>query len=815
IHPDDHGRVNEEISQALAQRQTYHIDYRLIRRDGQSRWVSESGRGVYDEHDRVQWIDGVILDISETKARNAEFEGTVAAINRALAVVEFDLTGHVLTANSNFLTLMGYRLEEIQGQPHRLFCTPEQRAEPAYASFWQRLAQGALASGEYLRLGKGQRPVWLQASYNPIFDAEGKVFKIIKFATDLSERRAMEQALRDAKETAEQAAAARSSFLANMSHEIRTPMNAIIGFSDALLETPLNAEQQRHLGIVQRTSRSMLRLLNDILDTAKLEKGAVELEINDFSLRDLCQQIQAALQITADKKGLALHLDYPEHTPDDLRGDALRLQQILMNLMGNAIKFTEHGQVTLRVRYREQPVGELLLEVVDTGIGIAPDQIERIFSPFAQADASTTRQFGGTGLGTTIARQLVELMQGEITIQSTLGQGSTFSVRLPLPKGQPPEARMQPAQPVLPSLHLLAVDDVADNLELLQLTLSRQGHHITRAEGGSQAIQCYQNPPEHTPFDLILMDLQMPEIDGLEATRRIRTWEREHGVQAVPIIALSASVLEEDQRNALAAGMDGFASKPLDLPQLYGEIARVLGLRPPASSTASHLASPLASLPHSPFISAAIDWERGLSLWQQKPLLHAAIGRFLNDNAAAPKQLSAFNSSGDPTALAALAHRLRGAAGNLALPHLQEAFAHIEKTARSADPARAPLLQQYLESVTPAWQAVVTAWQSASQPPRAPDDLPVNTSKPTPNIIPPNAQQQHAPRIRAALNQARACLARGELPDAALQTLAQYLPDQQLSPLRDALDGFDFPQAQALLHTLHDRLPPLPKETPP
>ncbi|NOK07145.1 histidine kinase, partial [Myxococcus xanthus] len=204
--------------------------------------------------------------------------------------------------------------------------------------------------------------VWIQATYNPILDAEGRTTKIVKFATDLSGRRAMEQDLRRAKERAEQAAQARATFLANMSHEIRTPMNAIIGFTEALLDTTLDAAQRRHLGIAHQASRSMLRLLNDILDTAKLEKGAVELEAADFSLQDLCEQILASLRIHAAKKGLALEVDYPAAVPQFWHGDGFRVQQILLNLLGNAIKFTHQGRVTLRVR-RER--SDLVLAVED------------------------------------------------------------------------------------------------------------------------------------------------------------------------------------------------------------------------------------------------------------------------------------------------------------------------------------------------------------------------------------------------------------------------------------------------------------------
>lgn len=370
---------------------------------------------------------------ADHQRRMAEFEGTVAALDRAIALAEFDAQGHVLHANGNYLDMMGYTLAEIQGRHHAIFCTPQAVVAPTYAVFWRRLAQGDLVAGEVERVAKGGRTVWLYATYNPIRDADGRVCRIVKFALDLTERRVMEQELRHTKERAEQAAAARSSFLANIGHEIRTPMNAILGLSEALLDTPLDADQRRQLGLVHQAGKSLLRLLNDILDTARLEKGTLVLERADFSLRQLCRHVLDGLQGSASSKGLALRLDYPAQLPEHFCGDAQRVQQVVFNLLSNAVKFTATGEVCLRVRQVQE---QLLLQVQDSGIGIAPEQLSHIFEPFTQADASITRRFGGMGLGITIARQLVELMGGRIEAQSTLGQGTVFSVYLTLPPGR-------------------------------------------------------------------------------------------------------------------------------------------------------------------------------------------------------------------------------------------------------------------------------------------------------------------------------------------------------------------------------------------
>ena len=354
-------------------------------------------------------------------------------------------------------------------------------------------------------------------------------------------------------------------------------MNAIIGFSEVLLDSPLNATQRQQLSTVRQSGLSLLRLLNDILDSAKLDKGAVHLEQADLSLRQLCAEVCETVRLQAAQKGLALQLHYPATEPEFFHADALRIQQILLNLLSNAIKFTEVGHVQLRVAYAS---GVLHLSVVDTGIGMTAEQLQRIFDPFAQADASTTRRFGGTGLGTTIARQLAELMGGSIAVQSAPGAGSAFTVQLPLALASGAALRSTQAAPSLPPLRILCVDDMPENLELLRVVLGRAGHQLTLASGGREALAQFARQP----FDLVLTDLQMPEMDGYQVAQHIRALEagrlgQDTAQPPVPIIALSASVLAEDRALALQAGMNGFAPKPLHIPDLYAEMARVLGMQ--------------------------------------------------------------------------------------------------------------------------------------------------------------------------------------------------------------------------------------------
>ena len=777
LHPDDRDRLDSTVREAIAGSQSYVIEYRLQCRDGSERWVSESGSAVDNQAGQPQWIDGVIVDITESKLRNAEFEGTVTAISRALAVVEFGMDGTVRTANQNYLDMMGYLHDEIAGQPQRLFCDPQRVSEADYAEFWEALGRGEFQAGEFMRLGKGGRQVWLQATYNPIFNVDGKPFKVVELATDTSQRHEMEQALREAKGRAEQAVEVKSTFLANMSHEIRTPMNAIIGFTDLLMGTELDVMQRRHLGTVRHAARSLLGLLNDILDTAKLERGALELECVDFSLRELCEQVCAAMRLEAQNKGLSLELDYHNQLGDFFQGDPLRIQQVLTNLVGNAVKFTERGGVRLSVASQG---GQIHLAVHDTGIGIAADRLERIFDPFAQADASMSRRFGGTGLGTTIARQLVWLMDGKISVESQPGEGSVFRVELPLRAGKAPVEASRQMQPSVAPLRILAADDVPQNIELLSLSLGQLGHEVVTASDGNEAVARFLE----SRYDVVLMDVQMPHVDGLEATRRIRRHEAEHGLPATPVIALTASVLEEDRRAAQAAGMDGFASKPLELHKLFDEIARVLGeALPEAVVTTSPDSAPGTVAP-----TQLIDWDQGLRLWGSRAALDDAIRRFLGANIGLEKEFARLLDGGQPGAVVEQAHRMRGAAANLALGSLAQLAGQLEQLLKADELQAASALLEPLGEALRAVDEKLAAVTLVEEPRGAPTRT-ISMS-----------------RIQALLDEAYTALRRGELADTALEALGSSLPELGQGALGQALEAavqdFDFDRAEEVLKQL-------------
>ncbi|MEN0036522.1 MAG: MHYT domain-containing protein [Cellvibrio sp.] len=754
IHPDDMERIDKQLHDALSNKRSFHCEYRIIHRGGAEHWVSETSCGVYDESGKAVWIDGVIIDITDSIRRANEFEGVVQAIGRSLSVVEFDMNGNIVAVNENFLRLTGYIKGELLGRHHRILCSREEANSEDYKTFWKSLNEGNFQSGEFCRIGREGNSIWIQAAYNPILNVDGKPWKVFKVAIDLTDRKAMERDLLIAKDHAEEAAVAKGMFLANMSHEIRTPMNAIIGFTELLIDSPLNPIQHKHMQTVRHSARSLLGLLNDILDTAKLERGALELDNRSFSLKHLCEQILAELQLQADKKGLGLNLEYPFTTHDYVVGDELRIRQILINMLGNAIKFTLQGEVRLKVN---NTTDGIQLQVIDTGIGIAADRIDHIFTPFTQADASMARRFGGTGLGTTIARQLTELMGGTISVTSEEGRGSCFTILLPLTIARASDLPEKLTNAQLPPLKILIADDVPQNIEVLELMLTRDGHHVRTASNGLDAWAKFQEEM----FDIILMDIQMPEVDGLQAAKIIRDWEQLQQREPTPIIALTASVLPKDQQDAHQAGMNGFASKPIDKVALYTEIARCLNLGNTDQSARTKNISVGSA-------SAVIDLISAEARWGDSERLYKAIAQFCEECKRNPLQ------EGDSEARS-LAHRFKGAAANLGLNQVTQILADIEQSA---------------EVQTPQLAALALALAEVEAQLRT-HLLPSSTTI---------AEQTETTPVPIALLQriATACK-HSTLDDESLGQLKDLLPAGHWSTLEDTLDQFDFDAATALL----------------
>jgi PAS domain S-box-containing protein len=747
-----------------------------------------------------------ITDISERRSMEQALRASEQQFRSLIGNIP-GISYRSLLEGDRPLVFISDAVERITGYPGSDFIAP-QPGVPARRSFdalihaadrmrvMNAISEALLEDRPYLveyRLLHADGSVrWLWENGTGVRNDAGEPAWLDGVILDITERREIEDALRLAKEHAEQAAAARASFVANMSHEIRTPMNSILGFTDVLLDGELAPEQRRHLDTIRSAGRSLLRLLNEILDTAKLEKGAVELEQNDYNLLSLIDELSSTLAANARAKGLHLDIHYDPALPTCLRGDELRVRQVLTNLLDNAIKFTEKGSVTLRAELQGE---QLHFEVRDTGIGIAPARLQAIFDPFTQADASMTRRFGGTGLGTTISKQLVELMGGRIWAESEEGRGTVFHVVLPLVL-----ARFAPQQPrvrtpaALPPLRVLVADDVPQNQELLQLLLARRGHTMAAASDGAQVVEL----AAREDFDLILMDFQMPTIDGLAATRLIRQQALEAGRPRVPVIAMTASVLAEHRRASVDAGMDGFASKPVDWFALSHEIARVLGL----GSVQQHVDLPAQE-------RLTLNRQAGLRRWSNKEDAYLeALAHFEAQHAGLAQALAAQASGANYRALRMLSHRVRGVAANLGLELLAD---HLGKLEGMVDGDSGKLYPGAEDTLHDALAQLCVLLDGALEAARAAQPLPA--AKPV-QAARPGVDLERAKRAGGVLREA---LRRGGLDDAASAGLAAALTGHPLAAraaqVHAAIADFEFDLALQQLDAVLGAIDDMPQET--
>jgi PAS domain S-box-containing protein len=469
----------------------------------------------------------------------------------------------------------GYAPHELIGRNVAEFCHPDERARLLQDRDTVARGEGFAAPRLPLRVRTADGDWrWAEGSPSPLKDKAGRPLGVVTVLRDVTARRAMEDELARRRVEAEAANQAKSNFLATMSHEIRTPLNGVLGMVEAMAADALTTPQRERLEVIRASGAQLLSLLNDILDISKIEAGKLVLESVDFDAAQLCASVVAAFAGLAEAKGVALALDVAQGAHGRYLGDPTRVRQIVGNLVSNALKFTDHGRVGVRL---EPAASGLRIIVSDTGVGIASRQLKRLFQKFEQEDSSTTRRFGGTGLGLAICRELTERMGGDISAKSQVGKGAVFTVDLPLASvgDAPPAARergMRTAPMTDGSLRLLVAEDNEINRLVIQTLLEQAGLSPTLVSDGAAAIAAW----DAQPFDLILMDVQMPVMDGPGATRAIRRREAETGRARTPIIALTANALAHQIGDYEAAGMDGHVAKPIELPRLFAAIAAAL-----------------------------------------------------------------------------------------------------------------------------------------------------------------------------------------------------------------------------------------------
>ena len=737
---DEAKRVGTEFAAIFQDRRAFRqLENTSLHKDGRRVVLETSGMPIFDAKGSLQGFRGIDRDITERKRAEAQMEernrlamlavevgealtgaeslreglqrcaeilvrdidaafARVWTLNDRTRVLELQASAGMYThldGGHARVPLGRFKIGRIAecGEPHLTNTVLEDSwvGNPEWAR-----REGMVAFAGY-PLKVEDRVVGVVAAFSRATLTDATLQAFASVANNLAqfiERKRAEEELHRAKEAAETASRAKSEFLAVMSHEIRTPMNGIIGMTELALDTALTPEQREYLGTVKESSDALLTLIDDILDFSRIEAGKFRLDLEQFDLKDTLDRAIKALAVRAQQKGLELVCHIPAEVPVALFGDPGRLRQVVINLVGNAIKFTERGGVVLTVRIALQSAKEVELHfsVADTGIGIPPEQQQRIFDAFAQADSSATRKYGGAGLGLSISSRLVGMMNGRVWVESEVGRGSTFhfTARFSLPKGLAPrlvavkETRPR-ALPTLASgvvlksvpcprapqnLRVLLAEDNPVNQALVTHLLERRGHSVTLATNGREVI----SEVERGAFDLVLMDIQMPQLDGFEATAAIREKECASGLH-VPIIALTAHAMKGDRERCLAAGMDGYIAKPIRDTALQEVIESVLGRLPihPETAKGEHSEGVFDS-------AAALDRVGG-----DKKLLGELARLFQGECAKLLADVHEAVTRRDLRALERAAHTLKSSVGNFAASATYKAAERLEILARQGE----------------------------------------------------------------------------------------------------------------------------------
>ena len=685
IHPEDLPIFHRIFSEAMVEKNPCEANLRIVLPDGSTKDIHSVGHPVFDDAGSLVEFVGTCMDVTERKRAEKELRLAQFSLEHASEAIHWaDAHGRFVYANQAACRAFGCSLAELLTLS--VSDISPQSSKEGWSVFWKDLkARGSVTLQRVHATRQGHLfPVELAATY---VQFDGKEFSFA-ISRDITQRKLADQEMRQAREAAEAANRAKSQFLANMSHEIRTPMNGVIGVAGLLLDTQLTPEQRQYAEIVRSSGEALLAVINDILDFSKIEARKLTLETTDFDLSTVLRDATSLLAIKASEKGLALTCELEPGIPTRLRGDPGRLRQILVNLIGNAVKFTPQGDVVTSVKseMEDERTVSLLFSVQDTGIGFRQERASSLFQPFVQDDATSTRRFGGTGLGLAITKELVELMGGQIHVKSEEGKGSTFWFTAAFEKqaqcgamaavagGAPVTARAVPRkQPDRvydkTRMRILVAEDNPTNQEVALAILRKFGYRADVVANGVDALLALRE----ADYDVVLMDCMMPEMDGYEATRRIR--DSANGVRnpAIAIIAMTADAMSGDRERCLQAGMNDYLAKPVEPHALAALLEKLLtesGARGEDKSAVG------------PASIHTFNRDKLLArLMNDEVLAGKIIAGFLED---LPRQLLALRShleKGDAPGAQMLAHTLKGATATVSAESMTACCLEVQKAA--------------------------------------------------------------------------------------------------------------------------------------
>jgi PAS domain S-box-containing protein len=678
-----------------------NLSFESVHKLGDGQIVPVEIHATYLNQRGHEVVSGYFRDISARKQtektlRDSEQRFRNLFEHSPQAYLSQDIDGHLIDVNPELCKHLGYRAEELLNQPFHAFWSATRRA--GFLAHYGRFLQEGQVSEEIELMTREGQVITVQLDGQVQRNEAGDFVKTHCVLTDISARKEFEQSLLAAKENAESTTRLKSEFLANMSHEIRTPMNAIIGLSQLGQGMDNPALMKNYLTKIHYSATNLLGIINDILDYSKIESGRFVIERIPFSINRVVKDVWNLADIKADAKNLKLLLDLDSQLPEVLLGDTLRLRQVLTNLVDNAIKFTHKGSVTLQLRVEANEIHQVLVgfRIVDTGIGMNEQARGRLFKAFSQADASTTRQYGGSGLGLVISANLVKLMGGsDVEVSSVPGQSSQFSFSLPFPIGTremlAPEADTTDDQATDPVSHIrvMVAEDNPINQLVIEAMLKRMGIRPVLVSNGLEAVDHLKAHPD--AYDIVLMDIQMPVMDGYEATRIIRN---ELDLPRLPIIATTAHAMTDERERCLTLGMNAHVSKPIDMVHLRKTMVSLLELRQPDPDSVAPVNRVAESVVRCEWVDEAMALA---NLDGDTALYHDMVMIFLNENVNELYQLKDLIRQQDQTSARRIVHTAKGLGGTLGLPRLRETLQTLDQALKDESLARIPELLDDME----------------------------------------------------------------------------------------------------------------------